>query len=75
MRQDELDRPEEPVRHRQQVSAANGKGNFKTTMKVEACPAKAQPPGLSQTCFIGVEQFGIDNVTLRPHASIVVTFP
>ncbi len=54
---------------------ANGKGNFKTTMKVEACPAKAQPPGLSQTCFIGVEQFGIDNVTLRPHASIVVTFP
>jgi hypothetical protein len=53
----------------------NGKGNFQTDMKVEACPGKAHPPGLEQTCYIGVEKFGIDIVSLQPFASIVVTFP
>jgi hypothetical protein len=54
---------------------ANGRGAFKTKMKVEACPAAAQPPGLSETCYIGNVHFGIDNGTLQPFASIVVTFP
>jgi hypothetical protein len=54
---------------------ANGLGAFRTKMKVEACPSSAQPPGLSETCFIGVEKFGLDNVSLQPYASIVVTFP
>ena len=53
----------------------NGKGKFKTQMKVEACPGKAHQPGLSQTCYIGVETLGIDNGSLQPYASIVVTFP
>ena len=53
----------------------NGLGKFKTKMKVEACPAGAQPPGLSQTCYIGVEKFGVDTVRLQPHAAITVTFP
>jgi hypothetical protein len=54
---------------------ANGLGTFKAKMKVEACPADAQPPGLSQTCYIGVEHFGVDTVNLKPFAPIVVTFP
>lgn len=54
---------------------ANGKGAFRTKMKVEACPSNTQPPGLSETCYIGVPNFGVDNVTLQPYASIVVTFP
>ncbi len=53
----------------------NGHGAFKTKMKVEACPSGAQPPGLSETCYIGVEKFGEDTVTLQPYAPIVVTFP
>ncbi len=54
----------------------NGKGGFKTEMKVEACPGKAhQPPGLAQTCYIGVEKLGLDNGSLQPFARIVVTFP
>ncbi len=54
---------------------ANGHGAFRTKMKVEACPSGSQPPGLSETCYIGVENFGVDNVTLQPFAPIVVTFP
>jgi hypothetical protein len=54
---------------------ANGMGKFKTKMKVEACPEATQSPGLSQTCYIGVEKFGVDTVKLQPHAAIVVTFP
>jgi hypothetical protein len=53
----------------------NGTGTFKTAMKVEACPGKAHQPGLEQTCYIGVEKFGIDTGSLQPFASIVVTFP
>ena len=55
--------------------ATNTKGAFKTAMKVEDCPGKAHPPGLEQTCYIGVEKFGIDTGSLQPFASIVVTFP
>jgi hypothetical protein len=53
----------------------NGKGVFKTDMKVEDCPGKAHQPGLEQTCYIGVEKFGVDTDSLRPFAPIVVTFP
>jgi hypothetical protein len=53
----------------------NGKGAFRTDMKVEACPGKAHQPGLEQTCYIGVQKLGVDNGMLQPFAPIVVTFP
>jgi hypothetical protein len=53
----------------------NSFGRFRTKMKVEACPSGAQPPGLSQTCYIGAEKFSVDTGQLQPNASIIVTFP
>ncbi len=68
--------PQNPcVTNNTKTVTANRYGAFRTKMKVEACPSGSQPPGLSETCYIGVENFGVDNVTLQPFASIVVTFP
>jgi hypothetical protein len=53
----------------------NSSGKFRTKMKVEACPSSGQPPGLSETCYIGAEKFGVDTGQLQPYASITVTFP
>ncbi len=59
------------------VSAtANAHGAFAVKMRIEACPPPAAPVGIVERCYVGVPQpSGIDTVSLRPAATVIVSFP
>jgi hypothetical protein len=52
------------------------RGSFVTSMKAQVCPKGMPGKAITErTCYIGVQKFTEDTVTLAPAAKLIVTYP
>ena len=69
--------PEDPCNTGNAVTVeASARGSFSTAIRAEVCPEGKPGRAITErTCYIGVEVFGEDTVTLLPSVKLIVTYP